>query len=446
MRVPRSSATRPGRARRAAGSKEALCPCFADSDSSAALLAAPAFAEEQSATEINKQLTNPVSELWSITFQQNNFRVDPGEGQGNRWSSNLLFQPVLPVAISDDWNLITRPVVPLFVSTPRPDPEPGDPTNIDRSTAFGDITLLQLVSPSPKLVGNWLLGFGPTWIFPTANSDFTGQDKYQVGPAALVGYLADKWIVGGLYQSWWSFSGSDLREDTASMNFQPFASYFLKDGWSVGYWEILGGLEEQRRKRLHGAHRVGRLEGDQARQAPGPVSARRAVDGGSARPLRTEVELPARDLPGAPEAHPGEPRRSQSARVWTAEEVTLRRALLVVLVAALGCVACTPPGPDFQKLVGRWLRSEGGYVIDVRSIDASGRLDAAYLNPRPIHVARAEATLDGSVMKVFLELRDVNYPGSTYTLTYDPERDQLDGVYYQAVEQQHFQVSFTRMR
>jgi hypothetical protein len=201
----------------------------------AVLLAAPAFAQEQSATEINKQLTNPVSELWSITFQQNNFKVDPGVGEGNRWSSNLLFQPVLPVAISEDWNLITRPVIPLFVSTPRPDPEPGDPGNVGRSTAFGDITLLQLVSPSPKLAGNWLLGFGPSWIFPTANSDFTGQDKYQVGPAALVGYLSDKWILGGLFQNWWSFGGSDLRPAVAQMNFQPVAAWFLEDGWSVGY-------------------------------------------------------------------------------------------------------------------------------------------------------------------------------------------------------------------
>jgi hypothetical protein len=147
----------------------------------------------------------------------------------------MLFQPVLPVAISSDWNLITRPVVPLFVSTPRPDPEPGDPANVGRSTAFGDVAFLQLLSPSPKLAGNWLLGLGPTWIFPTANSDFTGQDKYQVGPGTLVGYLSDKWILGGLYQSWWSFSGSDKRSDTASMNFQPVASYFLRDGWSVGY-------------------------------------------------------------------------------------------------------------------------------------------------------------------------------------------------------------------
>ncbi len=201
----------------------------------AILLAAPAWAQEESSTELNKQLTNPVSSLWSLQFQQNNFRVDPGEGEGNRWSSNLLFQPVLPVAISDDWNLITRPVIPLFVSTPRPDPEPGDPTNVGRSTAFGDITLLQLVSPSPKLAGNWLIGFGPTWIFPTANSDFTGQDKYQVGPAALVGYLSEKWILGGLFQNWWSFGGSDQVPAVAQMNFQPVAAWFLKGGWSVGY-------------------------------------------------------------------------------------------------------------------------------------------------------------------------------------------------------------------
>lgn len=201
----------------------------------AVLLAPPAWAQDKSATEINKALTNPVSDLWSITFQQNNFHVDPGPGVGNRWNSNLLFQPVLPIAISDDWNLITRPVVPLFVSTPYPNPQPGDPANLERRTAFGDVALLQLVSPSPNLVGDWLLGAGPSWIFPTASSDYTGQGKYQVGPAGLVGYLAEKWILGALVQNWWSFGGSGGRPSTAQMNLQPFAAWFLKDGWSVGY-------------------------------------------------------------------------------------------------------------------------------------------------------------------------------------------------------------------
>ena len=87
----------------------------------------PGEEHEASLAEINKQLTNPVSSIWSITFQQNNFWVDPGEGSGDRWAPNLLFQPVLPIGISEDWNLITRPVVPLVVCQPRPDAEPGDP-------------------------------------------------------------------------------------------------------------------------------------------------------------------------------------------------------------------------------------------------------------------------------------------------------------------------------
>ena len=199
------------------------------------LLAELASAQEPSATELNKKLTNPVSEIWSLQFQENNFRVSPGPGEDDRWNTNLIFQPVMPVAINADWNLITRPVLPLFVSTPRPDPEPGDPANVGRSTAFGDITLMQLISPSPERAGNWLLGAGPSWIFPTAGSDFTGQDKYQVGPAVLAGYLSEKWILGGLFQNWWSFAGSGERPPVAQMNFQPIAAYFLDGGWSVGY-------------------------------------------------------------------------------------------------------------------------------------------------------------------------------------------------------------------
>jgi hypothetical protein len=73
-------------------------------------------------------------------------------------------------------------------------------------------------------------------------------------------------------------------------------------------------------------------------------------------------------------------------------------------------------------------------------------MDAGYFNPRPINVSRAEASQEGTTIKVFIELRDTNYPGSTYTLTFDPQSDQLKGVYFQAALQQSFDVFFVRLK
>ena len=102
--------------------------------------------------------------------------------------------------------------------------------------------------------------------------------------------------------------------------------------------------------------------------------------------------------------------------------------------------------PGFAKLKGKWLRPDGGYVIEIRSVEPGGKLDAAYFNPQSIHVARAEATQDGATTRVFIELRDVNYPGSTYDLVYDPVSDQLSGIYFQALQRQQFEVVFARMK
>ena len=102
--------------------------------------------------------------------------------------------------------------------------------------------------------------------------------------------------------------------------------------------------------------------------------------------------------------------------------------------------------PQFEKLIGRWQRPDGGYVLAIKSFADNGALDAAYFNPKSIHVAKAEASRDGDATKVFIELRDVNYPGSTYTLTYNPASGQLKGIYYQAAEKQRFDVAFVRMK
>jgi len=102
--------------------------------------------------------------------------------------------------------------------------------------------------------------------------------------------------------------------------------------------------------------------------------------------------------------------------------------------------------PGFQALVGRWLRPDGGYVLEIKSVDSAGVMEAAYFNPNPIHVSKAATLRDGGVTKVYIELRDVNYPGSTYTLAYDPASDVLQGIYYQALERQNFEVAFQRMK
>jgi len=121
------------------------------------------------------------------------------------------------------------------------------------------------------------------------------------------------------------------------------------------------------------------------------------------------------------------------------------RAKPITKFSGINSVARTSAG-EFQKLKGRWRRPDGGYIMAINSINDAGALDAAYFNPYPIHVGNAVASRDGDVTKVFVELRDVNYPGSTYTLTYEPSSDQLQGIYYQAVEQQRFQVRFERMK
>lgn len=101
---------------------------------------------------------------------------------------------------------------------------------------------------------------------------------------------------------------------------------------------------------------------------------------------------------------------------------------------------------DFQKLIGRWLRPDGGYILEFKSVAPDGKLTATYLNPRAINISQAEARKEAGAVKVFVELRDQSYPGCTYKLTYDPEHDVLAGEYFQALMGEKFDVGFERMK
>jgi hypothetical protein len=101
---------------------------------------------------------------------------------------------------------------------------------------------------------------------------------------------------------------------------------------------------------------------------------------------------------------------------------------------------------DEKCLVGRWIRPDGGYVLHIKGIGKDGSLKAAYFNPRPINVYRAEVNCRKGQCTLFVELRDVNYPGSRYDLRYDQKSDRLIGTYFQAVAGETYHIEFIRMQ
>jgi hypothetical protein len=106
-----------------------------------------------SSSELNRELTNPVSSLWSISNQFNNFELNNGQ-----WNNNWNFQPVLPVSLTKDWNLITRPVMPFYNIVPH-ETAPGE---FARDAGLGDLALVELLSPAHSATGFWEPGLPPS--------------------------------------------------------------------------------------------------------------------------------------------------------------------------------------------------------------------------------------------------------------------------------------------
>lgn len=124
--------------------------------------------------------------------------------------------------------------------------------------------------------------------------------------------------------------------------------------------------------------------------------------------------------------------------------------IFLAIAAVASCLMLNKPAmaaeTDPAKLVGRWVRPDGGYVLQLSDPIFDGRLTAGYFNPRAINVSHAEWKLKDGHLMVFVELRDEGYPGSTYTLVYHPDSDRLVGIYFQAKLRQKFDVEFKRIK
>jgi hypothetical protein len=180
----------------------------------------------ESATELAKKLQNPIGDLISVPFQNNtNFNVGPSKGTQNI----LNIQPVIPFHLNDDWNLITRTIVPLVWS---PSFQPGQSV-----PPFGlaPTSFSALFSPKNPVDG-WVWGIGPVAQLPTATSKNLGSNVWGLGPAAVVVKLAGPIVTGALVNNVFSLGGTSGRGATqySGFTFNPFFVYNLGKGWFVG--------------------------------------------------------------------------------------------------------------------------------------------------------------------------------------------------------------------
>ena len=136
---------------------------------------------------------------------------------------------------------------------------------------------------------------------------------------------------------------------------------------------------------------------------------------------------------------------SSSWNDWKLISILLVIVCVIASVSVLLILRSKTADDQLTKLVGQWIRTDGGYILDIREVMPSGEVDIAYYNPRPINVSQAKVTKKQKMLHLFIELRDVGYPGATYELTYVEQHEALVGVYFQPTINQQFEVVFVRM-
>lgn len=169
--------------------------------------------------DLAKQLANPVASLISVPIQANfddNFGIDDS---GSVWRINV--QPVIPFSLNDEWNLISRTILPLIDQSDVPLPGLGE-------TGIGDTVQSFFFSPKAPTSGGWIWGAGPVLLLPTATDELLGGEKWGIGPTAVVLKQQGPWTYGALANHIESFAGDSDRADISATFFQPFLTYITQ--------------------------------------------------------------------------------------------------------------------------------------------------------------------------------------------------------------------------
>jgi hypothetical protein len=171
---------------------------------------------ENETTELARAAQNPVANMISLPFQNN---TDFNFGPKDKTLSTTNIQPVIPFELNDDWNLITRTIIPIVS---QPEIKSGE----GRETGLGDTTFTAFLSPQDS--GEWIWGAGPVALIPTNTDDRLGADEWGAGASAVVLTIQGPWVAGSLFSNVWDIDGDT---DINFFTWQYFVNYNMDDGW-----------------------------------------------------------------------------------------------------------------------------------------------------------------------------------------------------------------------
>ena len=178
------------------------------------LMQVPQLQADDSA-ELAKKLSNPVAALISVPLQGNYDQNLGPSNDGERYTLNV--QPVIPISISSDWNIISRTILPL---TKQDDVVPGS-----SQEGMGDVVQSLFLSPKAPTADGWIWGAGPVFLLRTASDKYLGSEKWGAGPTAVLLRQSHGWTYGALANHIWSYAGDDDRSDVNATFLQPFLSF-----------------------------------------------------------------------------------------------------------------------------------------------------------------------------------------------------------------------------